>query len=123
MQNNVKSFILYVDVRLSPLDYRPNAGRIEVFFNNEWGQVCGDLFTREPAAHSVVCSQLGYTSMSFNLPYGGLNLLQNSRVWIYDINCVGNENTLLECPSDVEFHIGKVHQPCNTAAGVVCRSK
>ena len=94
-----------------------------MFFNNEWGQVCGDLFTSEPGAHNVVCSQLGYTSMSFNLAYGGLNLLQNSRVWIYDINCFGNENTLLECPSDVEFHIGKVHQPCNTAAGVACRSK
>ena len=94
-----------------------------MFFNNEWGQVCGDLITSEPGALSVVCSQIGYNSTLLNIPYGGLNLLQNSRVWIYDVNCIGNENTLLECPSDVEYHIGKVHRSCNSGAGVTCQSK
>ena len=52
-----------------------------------------------------------------------MHLPENSRVWIYDINCTGNESTLLECPSDVEFHVGKVHQPCNTATAVACMCK
>ena len=96
------------------------AGRIEVFFNNEWGQLCNNIVRQD--ALNVVCSQIGYASM--DSPYlMALNLPENSRVWIYDINCIGNESTLLECPSDVEFHVGKVHQPCNTATGVVCQRK
>ena len=73
-------------------------------------------------ALNVVCSQIGYASMDSPYPIA-LNLPENSRVWIYDINCIGNESTLLECPSDVEFHVGKVHQPCNTATGVECTRK
>ena len=76
----------------------------------------------EQDALNVVCSQIGYVSMVSPVLMA-LNLPENSRVWIYDINCIGNESTLLECPSDVEFHVGKVHQPCNTATGVACASK
>ena len=95
------------------------AGRIEVFFNHEWGQWCNNKVERD--ALNVVCSQIGYTSMySRMFP---LHLPENSHVWIYDINCTGNESTLLECPSDVEFHVGKVHQPCNTATGLACMCK
>ena len=104
-----------------PWDNRPYAGRIEVFYNNEWGQFCGDILGTN--AFSVVCSQIGYASMNSSLPVSGLNLPENSHVWIYDINCTGIENTLLECSSDVEFHVGKVYQPCNTATGVICQCK
>ena len=97
------------------------AGRIEVFFNNEWGQLCNNIFRQD--ALNVVCSQIGYASMDSPSLIGDLTLPENSRVWIYDINCIGNESTLLECPSDVEFHVGKVHQPCNMATGVVCQRK
>ena len=98
------------------LDDQPYAGRIEVFYNNEWGQFCIDLL--RTSALSVVCSQIGYTSNY--ILYYGTNLPENSRVWIYDINCIGNESTLLECPSDVEFHVGKTHQPCSHGTAVQC---
>ena len=104
-----------------PWDNRSYAGRVEVFFNNEWGQLCGDILGTK--AHNVVCSQIGYASMNSSLPVSGLNLPENSQVWIYDISCTGFESTILECSSDVEFHVGKVYQHCNTATGVICQCK
>ena len=113
----INFFVLYVDVRLVPLDNRPYSGRVEVFFNNEWGQVCLDLLRTQ--ASQVVCSQIGYPStmsqtFPSDLPYN------DSRVWIYDLDCTGTESTLLDCPSDVEYHIGKVYETCYEAAGVTC---
>ena len=101
-----------------PLDNRPYSGRVEVFFNNEWGQVCSGLLGSQ--VYQVVCSQLGYSltmfqSFSSDLPY-------NARVWIYDLDCTGTESTLLDCPSDVDYHIGKIHGSCYEAASVTCSS-
>ena len=107
-------------MRLVPLDYRPYSGRIEVFFNNEWGQVCGTILPLQ--AFHVVCSQIGYTPVSSVQFYTYLPL--NSRIWIYDLDCYDarNVSTLLECPSYVDYHIGKVRGPCYEAAAVTCLS-
>ena len=88
-----------------------------MFFNNEWGQVCNTAFNL--ADTTVVCSQIGYATLqsetfSTNLP------TENSRIWIQNINCLSTESTLLDCPSDVEYHIGKVNELCNGAIGVTC---
>ena len=34
-------------------------GRVEFCYNNAWGTVCDDGFTKEEAVHMVVCQQLG----------------------------------------------------------------
>ena len=101
-----------------PQDNRTYSGRLEVFFNNEWGQVCIDLL--RPQLLTVVCSQLGYASLGAQM--FATDLPENSPIWIYDIDCTGTESTLLDCPSDVEFHIGKVRATCSAAAGVTCTS-
>jgi len=104
-------------VRLVPQDYRPYSGRIEVFFNNEWGQVCDDLL--RPETHRVVCSQIGYASLQARR--FTTSLPENPRIWVYDVDCSVTDNTLLDCQSsDVEFHIGKVHGTCSAAASVTC---
>ena len=36
------------------------AGRLEIFFNNQWGAVCNDSFSITDA--NVACRQLGFSS-------------------------------------------------------------
>ena len=38
------------------------SGRLEVYFNGEWGTVCNDFFYQTEA--NVACQQLGYSSAS-----------------------------------------------------------
>uniref|UniRef100_A0A8B9EI26 Neurotrypsin n=1 Tax=Anser cygnoides TaxID=8845 RepID=A0A8B9EI26_ANSCY len=59
-------------------------GRVEVYYNGDWGTVCDDGWTDLGA--QVVCRQLGdYTAGQ------GLILLD-------DVACVGTELSLLDCP-------------------------
>ena len=69
---------------------------------------------------SVLCGQLGYGSagaVSLNV------LSRNSRIWISDnVDCVGDEDTIFNCPSLEFTDIGKVPDLyCRDgAAGVIC---
>jgi len=96
----------------------PYSGRIEVFFNNEWGQVCRQENT---AVLSVVCAQLGYGSAGA-VPFSVGSSLSR-RVWLADsIDCTGNEDTIFDCPSLDFIDIGKAPDGyCSDgAAGVTC---
>ena len=110
--------MLYIDLRLVSTDNSPYSGRIEVFFNKEWGQVC---FQENVAVLSVVCAQLGYGSAGA-VPLS-VGLSRNTLVWLNDnINCVGNEDTIFDCPSLDFIDIGQdPDEYCNDgAAGVIC---
>ena len=41
--------------------YGTSAGRLEVYFDNEWGTVCDNSF--DSIAADVACSQLGYSGV------------------------------------------------------------
>ena len=107
------------DVRLISTDSRSFVGRIEVFYNNAWGQVC---FQENNATLGVVCAQLGFGSFGV-IPFRtGIPI--NSRIWLSDnINCNGNEDTIFDCLSPVEAsNVGKmIGGICsNGAANVIC---
>lgn len=90
-------------------------GRVEVFIDGEWGTVCNDGWSLPAAA--VVCRQLGFPYVvraSKKAEFGeGTSL----RILLDDVQCSGQEKTLLECDhADVGTHNCSHEED----AGVVC---
>ena len=87
-------------------------GRVEVYYNDEWGTVCDDGWDLNDA--QVVCRQLGYgPAITINGFYGE----DSGQVWLSDLNCAGIELTIEECS-----HNGWGIVNCSNAerAGVKC---
>ena len=72
-------------------------GRVEVFYNNEWGTVCDDGWDLNDA--QVVCRQLGFgpaIETRGNAYYGeGYRQIKLS-----NLNCAGTEVTIDNCSHD-----------------------
>ncbi|NXT86988.1 HIPL1 protein, partial [Anhinga rufa] len=90
-------------------------GRVEVYIDGEWGTVCDDGWGSPAAA--VVCHQLGFPYVvraSKKAEFGeGTSL----RILLDDVQCSGQEKTLLECDhADVGTHNCSHEED----AGVVC---
>ncbi|KAJ8290280.1 hypothetical protein GJAV_G00010870 [Gymnothorax javanicus] len=94
---------------------RNDRGRVEIYANGEWGTVCDDLWNTKNAA--VVCRQLGFRyalKASKNAEFGeGTHL----RIILDDVQCQGNEETLLDCQ---HAGIGKHNCAHYEDAGVIC---
>ncbi|NXS90889.1 HIPL1 protein, partial [Jacana jacana] len=90
-------------------------GRVEVYINGEWGTVCDDGWSSPAAA--VVCRQLGFPYVvraSKKAEFGeGTSL----RILLDDVQCSGQEKTLLECQ---HADIGTHNCSHEEDAGVVC---
>uniref|UniRef100_A0ACB8EXC2 Lysyl oxidase 2 n=1 Tax=Sphaerodactylus townsendi TaxID=933632 RepID=A0ACB8EXC2_9SAUR len=86
-----------IQVRLVGTKKKHNEGRVEVFYNGEWGTVCDDDFSISAA--NVVCRQLGYQEAVSWIPsskYGK----GDGRIWLDNVYCTGKEATLAECTSN-----------------------
>ncbi|XP_063960668.1 uncharacterized protein LOC129267820 [Lytechinus pictus] len=69
-------------------------GRVEFYSNGEWGTVCDDLWSREDA--DVVCRQLGFgpaAGVFSGAVFGG----GNGPIHVDDLECTGNETSLMDC--------------------------
>lgn len=69
-------------------------GRLEVCFAGCWGTVCSHSFSRKDAA--VACHQLGLPAVGARMFHSNNGLI--GPIWLYDLNCTGNELSLFDCP-------------------------
>eukprot|EP00076_Gallus_gallus_P031273 XP_015156778.1 lysyl oxidase homolog 3 isoform X6 [Gallus gallus] len=103
--------------RLAGYPRKHNEGRIEVFYNEEWGTICDDDFTLSNA--QVLCRQLGFvgaTGWAHSAKYGkGVG-----RIWLDNVNCAGNEKSIRDCK-----HRGWGNSDCSHEedAGVICKDE
>ncbi|KAJ8035483.1 Neurotrypsin [Holothuria leucospilota] len=77
----------------------PDEGRVEIFKNGQWGTVDDDHWNDIDA--EVVCRELGYLhgGAAFRFGYFGQG---TGPIWLDNINCVGNEPHLMNCPHETD---------------------
>uniref|UniRef100_A0A8B9PS87 SRCR domain-containing protein n=1 Tax=Apteryx owenii TaxID=8824 RepID=A0A8B9PS87_APTOW len=103
--------------RLAGYPRKHSEGRIEVFYNDEWGTICDDDFTLANA--HVLCRHLGFvaaTGWAHSAKYGkGVG-----RIWLDNVNCGGSEKSIGDCK-----HRGWGNSDCSHEedAGVVCKDE
>ena len=95
--------------------YEGRNGRVEVYYNGEWGTVCDDGWSTNDAR--VVCRQLGYGSLGS--PYYYAHFGEGSGpIWLDHVACFGSETMISYCS-----HLGiNVTRSCShhEDAGVRC---
>eukprot|EP00892_Ulva_mutabilis_P004968 jgi/Ulvmu1/2843/UM144_0008.1 len=94
------------DVRLVEQSTTDNwqIGRLEVFFEGSWSQVCAGGFGGADA--NVACRQLGFGAgsvgpTSINGAQPAPDRLVYPEVALTQLGCTGSEATLLDCPADM----------------------
>ncbi|XP_018418769.1 PREDICTED: lysyl oxidase homolog 2-like [Nanorana parkeri] len=86
-----------VHVRLAGEKRKHSEGRVEVYYNGEWGTVCDDDFSIH-AAH-VICRELGFVealSWAPSSKYGK----GDGPIWMDNVHCTGRENSISSCSSN-----------------------
>ena len=90
-------------------------GRVEVYYNNQWGTVCDDGWDDTDAG--VVCRQLGFGSSGTAIGSAGFGEGSGS-ILLDNITCSDDESALINC-----YHLGfNVTRNCSHSkdAGVRC---
>ena len=92
-----------------------NEGRVEIYYNYQWGTVCDDGWDDTDAG--VVCRQLGFGSSGTAIGLARFGQGSGS-IWLDNVMCNGSEPTLASCG-----HLGVgITRSCSHSedAGVRC---
>lgn len=89
---------LFLTVRLIGSVRDVYRGRVEVLYNGVWGRICfsGEWTITES---NVVCRQLGYDGALSETYNGGGFDVEAGVIVFTNVECVGNENSILNCAS------------------------
>lgn len=103
-----------LQIRLVGGGSNPFRGRVEYFLHGIWATVCDDYFGT--ADGNVVCNQLGYGNATGTPKFGP----GSGSIAFDDLDCSGNEISLLFCP-----HLGNFQHNCGHSedVGVTCEGK
>ena len=99
-------YIIYnICAKLSPVAWiqlvggsGPHNGRVEVYYNGQWGTVCDDRWNVLGTQTEVVCRELGFPGddgyrFSWKLSFGH----GKGPIWLDNVHCLGSERRLSDC--------------------------
>ena len=111
------SIIIIIAVRLvnGSTQYE---GRVEVYYNGEWGTVCDNGWHLNDA--QVVCNELG-VGRAIAAVHDAFYGQGSDKIWLTDVTCIGTELSIRNCSDD---RWGFTSRSCNHSqdAGVQCTS-
>ena len=90
-------------------------GRLEVYYNSEWGTVCDDGWDSSDA--TVACRQMGFVGVSDSDSSRFGSGASSQHIWLDDVACNGSESQLIDCS-----HAGIGNEDCDhwNDVGTVC---